>query len=228
MAWQLHSTPTNTVKGKGLWKVLVGLKEQLNNSTWSVTQPSYAWRLGEEVNVWPNMDGPLGCVRILTLPRSMIAGRIVRDAYKALRVRAFTEDYFPRPPPTSQICDDITYDRDIHVWTDGSAMDNGMDGCTAGSAWTSDLLFDDKVKLMGAVVSNNVAEVAAVVLCLLVWRDAHLVIHTDSTYVLGLLKGGLLAMERDGWGDAPRHLCQGPPPPCSNTYCIYSGIEPDS
>jgi len=78
---------------------------------------------------------------------------------------------------------------------DGSALDNGMDTCMAGSAWTSDLLFDDKVKLTGAVLSNNVAEVAAVVLCLLAWRDAHVVVHTDSTFVLGLLKGGLLAME---------------------------------
>jgi len=69
------------------------------------------------------------------------------------------------------------------------------------------------VSLTGAVLSNNVAEVAAVVLCLMAWRDAHIVIHTDSTFVLGLLKGGLLALERDGWGDAPRHFSKGPPTP---------------
>jgi len=63
------------------------------------------------------------------------------------------------------------------------------------------------------VLSNNIAEVAAVVLCLLAWRDAHIVVHTDSTFVLGLLRGGLLAMERDGWGDAPWHLSRGPPTP---------------
>ena len=51
------------------------------------------------------------------------------------------------------------------------------------------------------------------VLCLLAWRNTHIVIHTDSTYVLGLLKGGLLAMEWDGWGDAPRHMSRGPPTP---------------
>jgi len=73
--------------------------------------------------------------------------------------------------------------------------------------------FSDKVSLAGAVLSNNVAEVAAVVLCLLAWRNTHIVIHTDSTYVLGLLKGGLLAMERDGWGDAPRHMSRGPGTP---------------
>ena len=69
------------------------------------------------------------------------------------------------------------------------------------------------MSLTGTVLSNNVAEVAAVVLCLMAWRDAHLVIHTDSTFVLGLLKGGLLAMERDGWGDTPRHLSRGLPAP---------------
>jgi len=107
----------------------------------------------------------------------------------------------------------IVYDRDIHIWTDGSADKNGRDECTAGSAWVSDMQFSDKVSLTGAVLSNNVAEVAAVVLCLQAWRDAHIVVHTDSTYVLGLLKGGLLAMERDGWGDAPRHMSRGPPTP---------------
>jgi len=87
-------------------------------------------------------------------------------------------------------------------------------------AWTSDLLFDDKVKLTGAVLSNNVAEVAAVALCLMAWRDAHITIHTDSTFVLGLLEGGLLAMERDGWGDAPRHMSRGPPTPLLQ-YLLY-------
>jgi len=105
------------------------------------------------------------------------------------------------------------YNRDIHIWTDGSADKNGRDNCTAGSAWVLDLQLSDKIMLTGAVLSNNVAEVAAVVLCLLTWRNAHIVIHTDSTYVLGLLKGGLLAMEQDGWGDAPRHMSRGPPTP---------------
>ena len=73
------------------------------------------------------------------------------------------------------------------------------------------------MSLTGATLSNNVAEVAAVVLCLMAWRDAHVVIHTDSTFVLGLLKGGLLAMERDGWGEAPRHLSRGPPVPLLRT-----------
>ena len=157
------------------------------------------------------MNGPLGCVRIFTLPKSLVSGRIIKDAYKKTRVRMYNEEYTPAQMPVSRIADDIVYDRDIHVWTDGSALDNGLDTCTAGSAWTSDLLFDDKVKLMGATLSNNVAEVATAVLCLMAWRDAHVVIHTDSTFLLGLLRGGLLVMEQDGWGDALRHLSHGPP-----------------
>lgn len=70
------------------------------------------------------------------------------------------------------------------------------------------------------MLSNNVAEVAVVVLCLLAWRDAHIIIHTDSTFVLGLMKGGLLAMERDGWGEAPRHFSRGPPTPLLQ-YLLY-------
>jgi len=122
-------------------------------------------------------------------------------------------DYKPAAPPTVRHSDPIIYERDIHIWTDGSAKDNGTDICTAGSAWVSDMQFQDAVSLTGVVLSNNVTEVAAVVLCLMAWRDAHIVIHTDSTFVMGLLKGGLLAMERDGWGDAPRQFSRGPSTP---------------
>jgi len=105
----------------------------------------------------------------------------------------------------------IILERDIHIWTDGSAKDNGLETCTAGAAWTSDLTFHDEVSLAGIPLSNNVAEVAAVVLCLQAWRSAHIVVHTDSTLVLDLVGGGLLAMERDGWRDTPRHFSMGTP-----------------
>jgi len=172
------------------------------------------------VNIWLNMDGLLGCVRIFTLPKSLIHGRIVKDVYKRQRAHIYTEDYTPSRLPTPRITGEIIYDEDVHVWTDGSALDNGTDSCTAGSAWTTDLKFDDKVRLIGAVLSNNVVEVEAVALCLLAWRDAHIVIHTDSTFGLGLLRGGLLAMEQDGWGDALRHMSQGPPTPLLQ-YLLY-------
>jgi len=130
------------------------------------------------------------------------------------------EDYTLANLPISRSAEDIVYKRDIHIWTDGSAQDNGSDICTAGSAWVSNLQFTDKVMLTGAVLSNNVAEVAAIILCLMAWRDAHITIHTDSMFVLGLLKGGLLAMERDGWGDTPRHMSCGPPTPLLQ-YLLY-------
>ena len=210
MAGHVWTTPPASVKGKGLQKVLKKLREGLGDSAWSIDRLMNIWQSGADVNMWPNMNRPLGCIRAFTLPRSMILGRIVRDMYKKTRVRVYAEDYTPALTPTLRDTREIIYNRDIHIWTDGSALDNGKDRCTAGSTWTSDLLFDDKVKLTGAALSNNVAEVTAVVLCLLAWRDTHVVIHTDSMFVLGLLKGGLLAMERDGWGDAPRHLSHGP------------------
>jgi len=217
---QLYLPPPTPLWGTGLKKTVTKLQEAVGASSWSIFRPSYNWPLGTDVNVWPNMDGPLGCIQVFTLPKSLIAGRIVRDAYKKTRVRAYTEDYTPSYLPDPRTLMGIIYDRDIHIWTDGLALDNSMDTCSASSAWTSDLLFDNKVRLMGAVLSNNVAEVAAVVLSLMAWRDAHIVIHTDSTFVLGLLKGGLLAMERDGWGDAPRHMTRGPPTPLLQ-YMLY-------
>jgi len=207
----LYTPPPVLLRGTGLKKMVSWLQEAVSTSSWSVFCPQYGWPLDTDVNVWPDMNGPLGCVQIFTLPKSLVSRRIIKDAYKKTRVCVYNEDYTPAQAPVPRTTDSIIYNRDIHVWTDGLALDNGLDVCTARSAWTSDLLFDDKVKLVGATLSNNVTEVATVVLCLLAWRDAHVVIHTDSTFLLGLLKGGLLAMERDGWGNAPRHLSHGPP-----------------
>jgi len=209
----VHLYAPPALRGTGLKRTVSAMKELVHASSWSPLRNLGAAGVHPSANIWPDMDGPLGCVRIFTAPKSIIAGRIVKDTYKKTRVRDRMIDYTPAAPPTARRAESIVYERDIHVWTDGSAKDNGTDVCTAGSAWVSDLQFQDAVSLTGVVLSNNIAEVAAIVLCLLAWRDAHLVIHTDSTFVLGLLKGGLLAMERDGWGDAPRHLSRGPPTP---------------
>ena len=209
----VHLYAPPPLRGTGLKKTVTAMKELTHASSWSPLRNLGALGTHTSVNIWPSMDGPLGCIRIFTAPKSLIAGRVIKDAYKKTRVRDHMIDYTPAAPPTSRRADPIIYRRDVHIWTDSSAKDNGTDICTAGSAWVSDMQFQDTVSLTGAVLSNNVAEVAAVVLCLQAWRDAHIVIHTDSTYVLGLLKGGLLAMERDGWGDAPRHFSRGPPTP---------------
>ena len=205
----VHLYAPPPMRGTGLGKTLSAMREAVEGSTWSPLNTYGSGTRNAQVNVWPNMTGPLGCIRVFTAPCSIIVGRIVRDAYKVSRVRLPKEDYIPVPRVYSRPQEGIEYNRDIHVWTDGSADMNGHDVCTAGSAWISDIQLKDKVSLAGSVLSNNIAEVAVVVLCLLAWRNAHLVVHTDSTYVLGLLKGGLLAMECDGWGDAPRHMSRG-------------------
>jgi len=209
----IHLYAHPPLRGTGLIKTVKAMKEMLHTSAWSPLRNLGAAGSHPSVNIWPNMDGPLGCVRVFTAPKSIVTGRIIRDAYKRTRVRNHMDDYTPAILPAARRADEIIYNRDIHIWTDGSAKDNGTDICMAGSAWVSDLHFSDKVLLTGSTLSNNVAEVAAVALCLSAWRDANIVIHTDSTFVLGLIKGGLLAMERDGWGDAPRHLSRGPPTP---------------
>ena len=209
----LHLYTPPPVRGTGLGKTLSALREAVESSSWSPLKNYRSSPRNDSVNIWPAMTGPLGCVRAFTAPCSIVAGRMVWDAYKASRVRLPREDYVPITRTSSCPQEAIIYSQDIHVWTDGSVEKNGQSDCTAGSAWISDMRFSDKVSLTGAVLSNNVAEVAAVVLCLLAWWNAHVVLHTDSTYVLGLLKGGLLAMERDGWGEAPRHMSRGPPTP---------------
>jgi len=154
-------------------------------------------------NIWPRMDSPLGCIRIFTKPTSLLARSTdaLRTARGQSRANVLRYDNSLRAKPLAgaPVSTDI-----IHVWTDGSAKDNGLESCTAGAAWVSDLEMYDSVSLEGIPVTNNIAEVAAISLCLSAWRGYNIVIHTDSAYVLKLIKGNLLAMERDGWGDFPR------------------------
>ena len=87
----------------------------------------------------------------------------------------------------------------VNVWTDGSASDNGHESCIAGSAWITDFHVSDHASLRSFHPSNNLAEVVAVIMALQSWPTSDLHIHTDSTFVLGLIEGSLLAHERDGW-----------------------------
>jgi RNase H len=59
-------------------------------------------------------------------------------------------------------------------------------------------------------LSNNVAEVAAVISALVFWQYQNLVVHTDSSYVLSLVNGGLSSLERVGWWRAgiPTNILQ--------------------
>ena len=153
--------------------------------------------------IWPKMDGPLGCIRIFTKPYSLLARRT--DAVRTARglgrsnVLAYDNSFWTKPLAQKPVCGGV-----FHVWTDGSAVNNGRENCSAGAGWVSDLELYDCVSLIGIPLTNNIAEVAAIALCLSAWRGYNVVVHTDSAYVLGLMRGGLLAMERDGWGDFPR------------------------
>ena len=95
----------------------------------------------------------------------------------------------------------------INLWTDGLALDNGLETCTAGSAWVSDLYIYASVSLSGVPLSNNIAEIAAVILALRSWPGHCLHIHTDSKFMLKLIHGGLLSLEHNGWPDFPWLCC---------------------
>ena len=87
----------------------------------------------------------------------------------------------------------------VNIWTDGSASDNGHESCIAGSAWITDFHVSDHASLRSFHPSNNLAEVVAVIMALQSWPTSDVHIHTDSTFVLSLIEGSLLAHERDGW-----------------------------
>jgi len=91
----------------------------------------------------------------------------------------------------------------VHIYTNGSAMNNGSASCVSTVAWVSDTRGSNQHQIISLPSSNNVAEVVTVALALHSWQQTNIHIHTDSKYVLRLLEGGLLEMENDGWSDTP-------------------------
>ena len=156
--------------------------------------------ISSRIRAWPAMSNALGCIRLLNSPQSLFA-RPDRFGNHAANPRFFRK-YAP-PPPVS-----ITRPRRVpadwqHVWTDGSALNNGHPHCTAGAAWLSPCGAHAIFRLVGPRLSNNIAELCTAIKAVQAWPDQALHIHTDSSFVIGLVRGGLLAMERDGWHGFP-------------------------
>ena len=177
------------------------IRQKLIHTNWSPRALTRTY--SKTANIWPKMDSPLGCIRIFTMPTSLLARST--DALRTSRGRSrynvikYDNSLQAKPLANEPVCPDV-----MHIWTDGSALDNSLESCTASAGWVSDQELYDCVSLRGIPLTNNIAEVAAITLCMTAWRGYNVVIHTDSAYVLKLMKGNLLAMERDGWGDFPR------------------------
>ena len=73
----------------------------------------------------------------------------------------------------------------------------------AGTSWCADNGVSAYTRVTGLIPSNNMAKTVAVMMVLRSWPSVSLHIHMDSRFVIGLVEGGLLAMERDGWPDMP-------------------------
>ena len=160
------------------------------------------------LSIWPTAASANDCLRVFTSPQSIVAsqdnvrrgGPRSRGAPYAPHTAALPLGFPRRVSP-------------VDIWTDGSALDNGLEHCTASAAWVSSSHISDAASLSGVPLSNNLAEVAAVLLALLSWPTGPLHVHTDSTFVLSLVHGGLTSLERNGWPSFP-WLCRttGPAP----------------
>ena len=176
--------------------------QDLSRTRWDITpnRPTNQ-KLQASIRIWPNMTNAIGCARILTGNHSLLApSRLVRD-WTDDQLRNNPTKFGPYPNHNPAEHDDFlpTSLDTVHLWTDGSAFNNGLDSCVAGAAWVSSHGAEYSARIIDGPMSNNVAEVVAIVAALLSWRHTDLIIHTDSMYVINLVKGNLLAMERDGW-----------------------------
>jgi len=113
----------------------------------------------------------------------------------------------------------------VHVWTDGSASNNGSETCVSVATWSTGDGLSTSCHLVGAPSSNNVAEIVAAAMALCAWPASDLHLHTDSKLVLGLLWRGLLDMENDPWSALPWVAFHLLTPPQSHTdlhrYLLY-------
>ena len=75
----------------------------------------------------------------------------------------------------------------INIWTDRSTKDNGSETCTARAAWVTDTYISDNARLTGITLSNNIAEIAAVILALKAFPGGSLHIRRlQAGYAAGL------------------------------------------
>ena len=190
----------------------------LSRTPWDPVAPP-APRHHTNILIWPDMPDALGCVRAFTAPQSIIATHIHMHSSASKFTMAPYQPHLARPvigPPAGN-------PDTVNLWMDGSALDNSLETCTARSSWVSDLFIHTSVCLSGVPLSNNVAEVAAVILALRSWPGYSLHIHTDSTFVLKLVHGGLLSLERDGWPDFP-WLCRTTGPSALCISALYQHL----
>ena len=169
------------------------------------------------------MTNALGCARLLSGNHSLLAhSRLVRNWLPG-KLSSYPKFFGPYPPHSPALHDDTDPSSlgPVRVWTDSSAFDNGLDSCVCGAAWISSHGASGHARVIDHPSSNNVAETVAVAMALLSWRHSDVLIHTDSRYVLGLVNGGLLSMERDGWPEESFSLCP-PRPPSAPVFDLDS------
>ena len=171
----------------------------------------------EDTLIWPDMPDALGCVCAFTAPQSIVATHVHMRSGTGKFAMAPYQPHLARqtanPPPSNDL-------GIINLWTDSSALDNGLETCSAGSSWVSDLYRHASVSLSGVPLSNNVAEIAAIILALRSWPGRRLHIHTDSKFALRLVHGGLLSLEHNGWPDFP-WLCRTTGPSALRASLLY-------
>ena len=190
----------------------------LSRTPWDpVTPPAPCHH--KKISIWPDMPDTFGCVRAFTAPQSIVATHMHMRSSASKFSMAPYQPHLARPiigPPAG-------HPDTINLWTDSLALDNGLETCTAGSSWVSDLYIHTSVSLSGIPLSNNIAEVAAIILALRSWPGYSLHIRTDSAFALKLVHRGLLSLEHEGWPDFP-WLCRTTGPLALRLSALYQHL----
>src|SRR5258706_3786958 len=180
------------------------LLNDLDSSCWRIDGNRLTNHMsGRHICVWPNMVNALGCARILSGSHSLLGPSKLVRPWTTYQLDNNPSKFSPYPAHVLAEHDDIapTTLATVKLWTDGLAFNNGLDSCIAGAAWASSHGSTGSARLLDVPLSNNVAEVVTVVLALLSWRHSDVLIYTDSRYIMNMVNGQLLAMERDRWID---------------------------
>ena len=198
----LYSLPRRLYCTKCIRKVAT-LQKQLALTPWCLNQEHPRPPTSSAVRIWPTMRNPSSCIRIFMAPVSLLTKHYQVGTVPSPGAGYPFSPYARHDLPRSSGIIPTPFLATVHIWTDGSAEGNGLEHCTTGAAWTSNLCIYDYAAPQGFPLDNNIAEVAAVIMALHSWQLGSIHIHTDSSFVLCLIKGGLLAMECDSWPSFP-------------------------
>ena len=149
------------------------------------------------LSLWPADDGPASCIRVFTRPSSIIATTRHRALPPASQLHMEVYRHHPLPADFSQPGLVVLSDGPpLHIWVACSVVPSTVSVWSSGVAWIDDSLASGYASVSDFPSDQRLSDVLSVIFALQSRPCGRLVLHTPSSYVLGLVRGSLVSR---GW-----------------------------